>query len=96
MQLKHEDDKMIAYERGGLLFVLNFHPEKSFVDYRIGVSKPGTYSIVLNSDRPDFGGFDRIDEKSTQKAQDFPWNDLKHSIQVYVPSRVALVFSVKP
>jgi 1,4-alpha-glucan branching enzyme len=61
---------MIAYERGGLVFIFNFHPTQSFVDYRIGVSKPGTYSIVLNSDGPEFGGFDRIDEKnSAQKAQ---------------------------
>lgn len=86
---------MVAYERGGLVFIINFHPTKSYADYRIGVSKPGNYRIVLTSDRADFGGFDRIDEKATQQAQDYPWNDLKHSIQVYVPSRVAIVLAVK-
>jgi len=96
VQLKHEEDKMIAFERGGLLFVFNFHPVKSFTDYRIGVSKQGAYSIVLNSDRAEFGGFGLIDEKTPHLSQDVPWHDLKHSIQVYIPARVALVFAVKP
>jgi 1,4-alpha-glucan branching enzyme len=96
VQLKHDEDKMIGYERAGLLFIFNFHPEKSFTDYRVGVSKPGTYSVVLHSDRPEFGGFDRIDEKNTHVAQNVPWDDMKYSIQIYAPSRVALVFAVKP
>lgn len=33
---KHEGDKVIAFERGGVLFVFNFHPTKSFTDYRVG------------------------------------------------------------
>lgn len=33
---KHEDDKVIAFERAGLVFVFNFHNSKSFTDYRIG------------------------------------------------------------
>ncbi|KAI8846972.1 glycogen branching enzyme [Chytridium lagenaria] len=28
--------KIIAFERGGLLWIFNFHPTKSFTDYRIG------------------------------------------------------------
>lgn len=33
---KHEGDKIIAFERAGLVFVFNFHPDRSFTDYRIG------------------------------------------------------------
>lgn len=33
---KHEGDKVIAFERGGVLFVFNFHPTQSFTDYRVG------------------------------------------------------------
>ncbi|KAH7934901.1 hypothetical protein HPB52_001973 [Rhipicephalus sanguineus] len=40
---KHEDDKVIAFERAGVLFVLNFHPFKSFSDYEIGIETPGKY-----------------------------------------------------
>ena len=34
---------MIAFERGGLLFVFNFHPTESFTDYRIGIKDAGKY-----------------------------------------------------
>lgn len=33
---KHEDDKVIAFDRCGLVFVFNFHNSKSFTDYKIG------------------------------------------------------------
>lgn len=36
VNLKHETDKVIAFERAGLLFAFNFHPSQSFTDYRIG------------------------------------------------------------
>lgn len=38
---KHEGDKLISFERGGLVWILNFHPSQSYVDYRIAVEKPG-------------------------------------------------------
>ena len=43
MSLKHEGDKLIVFEKAGLVFVFNFHPTKSFTDYRIGVNVPGWY-----------------------------------------------------
>lgn len=36
VSLSHEDDKIIVFERGPLLFIFNFHPTKSFKDYRVG------------------------------------------------------------
>lgn len=41
----HEDDKMIVFERGSLLWVFNFHSTKSFADYRVGVSIAGKYPL---------------------------------------------------
>lgn len=38
---KHDGDKTIVFERGGLVFVINLHPTKSFADYSIGVNTPG-------------------------------------------------------
>nr|CAD7603353.1 unnamed protein product [Timema genevievae] len=58
---KHEDDKVIVFERADLLFIFNFHPTKSFTNYRIGVEIPGTYKVCLNSDDEQFGGFKRVD-----------------------------------
>jgi 1,4-alpha-glucan branching enzyme len=36
VSMKHQDDKVIAFERAGLVFVFNFHTSKSFTDYRVG------------------------------------------------------------
>ena len=33
VSLAHEDDKLIVFEKGPLLFVFNFNPSKSFEDY---------------------------------------------------------------
>ncbi|BHF72321.1 1,4-alpha-glucan branching enzyme [Sparganum proliferum] len=92
---KHQDDKVIAFERAGLLFIFNFHPSKSFTNYRIGVDRPGTYFFVLNSDRKEFGGFDRIDESVEMPANDEPWDNRRGSIYVYLPSRVCLALALK-
>lgn len=61
VSLKHEGDKIIVFERAGVLFVFNFHPTQSFADYRVGIEEPGEYRIVLCSDDKQFGGFGRID-----------------------------------
>ncbi|CAG8482615.1 12846_t:CDS:10 [Dentiscutata heterogama] len=50
ISLKHEDDKIIVFERGNLLWIFNFHPTKSFTDYRIGTEWAGHYKIVINTD----------------------------------------------
>jgi len=61
---KHEDDKVIVFERAGLLFAFNFHPTKSFPDYRVGVEEPGKYKIVLDSDEEQFGGHSRLNHST--------------------------------
>ena len=38
---KHDGDKVIVFERAGLVFVFSFHPTQSFTDYKIGVQVPG-------------------------------------------------------
>ena len=40
---KHEGDKVIVFERAGVVFVFNFHPSKSYTDYKIGVQVDGKY-----------------------------------------------------
>ena len=61
---KDEGDKMIVFERGNLGFVFNFHCSNSYFDYRVGCLKPGKYKIVLDSDEPAFGGFNRLDHRA--------------------------------
>ncbi|KAK6634467.1 1,4-alpha-glucan branching enzyme [Polyplax serrata] len=82
VSLKHEDDKIIAFERAELLFLFNFHPHKSFPDYRIGVELPGDYKVLLNSDDPKFGGFNRIDVSVTHVTSTEGAHGRKHSLLV--------------
>lgn len=95
ISLKHEGDKVIAFERAGVLFIFNFHPTNSYTDYRIGVEEPGVYRIVLDTDDAKFGGFGRIDHAKTEcHSTDMPWNDRKNFIQVYLPCRTALALAL--
>ncbi|KAK9481155.1 glycoside hydrolase superfamily [Lipomyces japonicus] len=93
VSLKHEDDKVIVFERAGLLFVFNFHPTQSFADYRVGVQEAGQYQIVLDSDGEQFGGHARIDHGSRFFTTPLIWNGKDNFLQVYIPSRVALVLA---
>ena len=48
VSLKHQGDKVVVFERADtLVFVFNFHPTKSFTDYKIGVQVPGTYPLFI-------------------------------------------------
>jgi len=89
---KHEDDKVIVFERGGLVFAFNFHPTKSFTDYRVGTNEVGSYKVVLNSDEERYGGYERIDTSLSYNAESYGYAGRQFSFQIYLPSRVALVF----
>ena len=90
---KHEQDKVIVFERKGLLFAFNFHHSQSFTDYRVGINTGGTYKVVLDSDEERFGGHRRIDHNVNYFTENQGYNGRYHSMQVYLPSRVALVFA---
>lgn len=101
VSLKHEIDKVVAFERNGLLFIFNFHPTESFPDYKLGIETAGEYQIVLNSDDEKFGGFNRIvdttesGEKMSFKTSPEEWNNRSNAIFIYIPSRTALVLQLK-
>lgn len=96
VSLKHEDDKLIAFERSGLIWIFNFHPQNSFVNYRIGVEMAGKYRVVLNSDSYHFGGHGRVVESTSQYfTEPCPWNGRSNCLHVYIPSRSALVLSLE-
>ncbi|THH30686.1 hypothetical protein EUX98_g3499 [Antrodiella citrinella] len=93
VSLKHEVDKVVVYERAGLLFIFNFHPTQSFTDYRVGVEVPGDYKIVLSSDENRFGGFDNISLDGKFTTTPLEWNGRKNYIQVYIPTRTCIVLA---
>lgn len=92
--LMDEMNKTIVYShRGDLLFVFNWHPQRSIPGYEVPVPAPGCYRIVLSSDAKRFGGYGRIDE--SVDAFSFPRThadgSVGHYIKVYNLSRAALV-----
>ncbi|KAG4072535.1 hypothetical protein HA402_004624 [Bradysia odoriphaga] len=93
VSMKHEGDKVIAFERAGLVFVFNFHSTKSFTDYRVGVDVAGAYSVVLSSDDEIFGGHNRIDKTCRHLTDPLGFANRRNFIQVYIPSRTALVLA---
>jgi 1,4-alpha-glucan branching enzyme len=88
---EHIDDKVIAFGRGGLVFVFNFHPNRSHVDYRFEAG-PGKYRMVLNSDDTAYGGHGRLTPEQVHFAMTEGDRDYKkHFLSLYIPTRTAIV-----
>lgn len=94
ISLKHEGDRVIAFERAGLLFIFNLHASSSYTDYRIGVDVPGKYKIVLNSDDAEFGGYGRIAGPGEFFTEPMSWNGRANFLQAYLPTRTVLVLAL--
>ncbi len=91
---EHSDDKVIAFERSGLVFVFNFHPSCSHADYCIDVP-PGKYKMILDSDASEYGGHGRLQKDHSH------FTFLKDSgghkrnlLSLYLPTRTAIVLTV--
>lgn len=87
-------DLVIAFERNGLLFVFNFHPNNSYTDYGLAVDA-GKYNTLLSSDQNDFGGFGRYDTSVVHRSQVERSFGLKHKLALYLPSRTGIVLQRK-
>ncbi len=87
-----DDDQVLAYSRGDLVFVYNFNPAKSFSDYGI-LTPPGKYEVVLSTDNHEFGGYGNVDESVAHFTQS---DDLYSPmgvewLKLYLPARSAMV-----
>lgn len=83
------NNKVMIFERSNLIFIFNFSTSNSIFGYKFWVSEKGYYSIILNSDKKEFGGFDRIDE-----SIDYP-TDENQQVSIYLTNRTALVMKKK-
>ncbi len=88
----HNDDKVLAYQKGNTQFVFNFHPTKSFTGYFIPMPEAGDYEVILSSDDFRYGGHGRV-YHSVYTAKKQP--DGRLGVQLYLPSRTALVLKKK-
>lgn len=89
----NEGDQLLAYKRRELLFIFNFNAEKSFTDYGILVKK-GIYDVLLDTDAKEFGGFGFNDDSVAHQTQPSHLKN-KEWLQLYIPSRSALVLRLR-
>jgi 1,4-alpha-glucan branching enzyme len=87
-----DDDQILAYMRGDLLFVFNFSPSRSYEGYGF-LAPEGKYRVVLNTDSPQYGGNGSVDESVEHLTQPDPLyaGDNKGRLRLYIPARLAMV-----
>ncbi|KAM6543540.1 hypothetical protein CsatB_007987 [Cannabis sativa] len=96
----NEEDKVIVFERGDLVFVFNFHPETSYDGYKVGCDLPGKYRVALDSDALEFGGHGRVghDADHFTSPEGIPgvpetnFNNRPNSFKVLSPCRTCVIY----
>ncbi|XP_015884098.3 1,4-alpha-glucan-branching enzyme 1, chloroplastic/amyloplastic [Ziziphus jujuba] len=96
----NEEDKVIVFERGDLVFVFNFHPENTYDGYKVGCDLPGKYRVALDSDAWEFGGHGRVGHNADHftSPEGIPgvpetnFNNRPNSFKVLSPSRTCVVY----
>ena len=92
-EIWHNDgDQVLAYQRGGLLFVFNFSPNRSYDGYGFMV-KQGAWDYVMNTDDKAFGGHGLNDDSVRHFTNFDPLlaRDNKGWLKLYLPARSACV-----
>ncbi len=90
LQYIHEDQHVLAFERGGLLFVFNFSPNQSYTDYPIPVSRGVDYRPLFSTDDTRYGGFGRVGHDPVSAY--VPGMEGNH-VRLYLPARTAMVLA---
>ena len=88
----HEDKRLLAFERGQLLFAVNFHELNAQQDLRFAVT-PGKYIELVSSDELRFAGHGNLAVKSPATAHfTRPLPDRNEGdIALYLPPLVGLI-----
>jgi 1,4-alpha-glucan branching enzyme len=90
----HENEKLLVYRRGPLVFAVNLHSTNSYADLRVPVPDSDDYRVVLDADAAAYAGPDRTGgEGVVYPLQSVPHFGRGQSIQIYLPSRSAQVLA---
>ena len=89
---EHEAHKVLAFERGGLVFVFHFDPVNSRPDYLVSAPS-GKYRMVLDTDDTAFGGHGRLapQQEHYTLGADTGAHGSAARLSLYLPSRTSLV-----
>lgn len=80
-----EANQVMAFERGGLLFVFNWNGSRAIPDYKLPAPAPGRWRVVLDSDAEAFGGYAR------QDSSVYHFTDEKRQLSLYLLPRTVIV-----
>ena len=90
--LSNEPDKVLAFIRGDMMFVFNFHPSNSYTDYGVIVPPATRWRHLFDSDEERFGGQGRIaagQDYEPQLVEDK--SELVQQVKLYLPARTVTV-----
>ena len=88
LQWVHEDDHVLAFERGRLLFVFNFSPDRSYTDYTIPVSRGEDYRVLFSSDDYCYNGYGRV---AREQVSAYTPGLEGNYVRLYLPARTCIV-----
>lgn len=87
----HVEHQVLVYSRAGYLFLFNFSPNRSYADYIVD-ALPGEFEMAFNSDEQRFAGHGRLDPKVRYVTRPMErYGRPSHVLQVYLPTRTAMV-----
>lgn len=95
------DRQLLVFERGPLLFAINFSPSNDYNSVKVGVGEPGKYMVKLDSDALDYGGPGRVPHCGEHFTQpegvpgkpETNFNNRPHSFMIDCPARSAVVYA---
>jgi 1,4-alpha-glucan branching enzyme len=90
--VRNDSDHVLAFYRGGHVFVFNFDPERSYSGYGVLVPPGGIYRLLFDSDEVRFSGNGRIAAGQEFWTENVVQGDeIVQQIKLYLPARTALV-----
>ena len=90
LRVIHEDDRVLAFERHGVLFVFNFDAWKSYRDYTVPVGDGCDYQVLFSSDDWCYGGRGRVPRA---RVSAFTPGHEGPAVQLCIPPRTAIVLA---
>ncbi|WP_186580489.1 1,4-alpha-glucan branching protein GlgB [Aquibacillus kalidii] len=96
----NNEQSILAFKRKSkqpsedLLIVCNFTPSV-YEDYKVGVTDPGTYEEIFNSDCSSYGGSNQINTNKLISIPE-PWHEQSDHININVPPLAICFFKLLP
>lgn len=99
LENSNSEETVIGYVRrdskgNEITVVVNFTPVER-KDYKLKVSKPGKYKILLNSDDVKYGGDSRVDTKCIPSMYELN-EDNKDILNITIPGSSAVIYGYTP